>query len=186
MASEIITVDQLKDHLGVSGNARDERWDTIARGISAFVEKKTRREWAQKARTEVYRGTDVPSLPMRHYPIVSVATLTVDGAAFVSGSDFSIDKPHGILYRLGGAPWENVEEQENISVVYTAGPPAIPDDLVLAALEMAVFVVRAGGGQTSVGVPGVNRGMIQKAMEELPTVEAALDQNTDWARPFLP
>ncbi len=96
-------------------------------------------------------------LQLTEYPVISVASVTENGAPLQEGADFIVDAPTGLVSRLDqeGNPcrWQATE----IVVTYTAGD-AIPTDVVDACIEFVKFRYFArtrDPGVTRVNVPGV-------------------------------
>lgn len=112
--SDIVTLKDLKNHLGIAGtNALDARLQMIIAGVSEIMRDETGRDWAVADRVVDKPGSGRPALVLEHYPLVSVSVVTVGGSAldvgtdplvdpFLGTADIYADKEQGILYRLDG------------------------------------------------------------------------------------
>ena len=57
MVDEIVTLQELKDHLGVQGTGRDARLELVRASWDDFIRDRTGRDWQQRTRTpEAHRG----------------------------------------------------------------------------------------------------------------------------------
>lgn len=180
----MLTVDLLKSYLKLSGAGRDAGLQLIVNTINAKVPALTRRDWQQVARTEKRRGTGTPDLVLRHIPVTTLGSLTVDGTVVdVADEDVvTLDSDRGIVTLEGGAVFP---EGARILVEYTGGPDGWPADLVGAALDMAAYCYKASGGVSSVkGVSGAET-FVEGAIEHLPIVCGTLQHHTDSAAGYL-
>jgi len=90
--------------------------------------------------TETYDGDGTDTLFLKHYPIASVSSLSVDDET-VSSDDYSIYKEEGFI-RLDSSIF--TKDNQNVSITYTAGHGAtrvaVPNPLKLA---LKTWVARA-------------------------------------------
>ena len=91
---------------------------------------------------ERYDGTGRDRLMLRGRPIVSVASVEVDGVALTDGIEYEVHEGPGILERIDGTPWRR--GRRNVVVTYSHGytsPPGaivgVVEDLVAGALTHA-------------------------------------------------
>jgi hypothetical protein len=121
----------------------------IARVITAasdFIRRYVQRDLASRSYGEVRNGTGGCSLMLRHAPVTTLASLTVDTIAIAAAPDavspgYVLDETSGVLYLRGYAFCRGVQ---NIAVTYTAGylvggeaqtvPQASPFELPCSAL----------------------------------------------------
>jgi hypothetical protein len=182
-----LNLGELKAHLLVVGDDQDTRLQIICNGVNSRIASATSRDWKQDTRIETYRGTGTDALCLRHWPIAQLLGLSVDGTEWdVDDEDVvSVNGQDGILYRTDEDVWPRSRKQ-NISVTYIGGPDVVPEDLRLAALEMAVFVFQASGGRKSVdaGSSQISMQLVDQAMEKLPTVQRAIEDHADWMRGY--
>jgi len=107
---------------------------------------------------ERYDGTGRDRLMLRGRPIVSVASVEVDGVALTEGIEYEVLEGPGILERIDGTPWRR--GRRNVVVTYSHGytsPPgaivSIVEDLVVGALTHAARN-RATKGASSMSMDG--------------------------------
>ena len=120
--SPIISLADAKTHLGISVSTNDEQLRQILDVSSQICEDRTKLVWRRRTVTaEVHSGAGTPYLRLFKAPIVSVTSVTENGAAV---TDYVIDAPTGTLQRgTTLAAWYWWPGQGNISVTYVAGPP---------------------------------------------------------------
>lgn len=87
-------------------------------------------------------GNDGTILQLPQIPVTSVASVTVDGTALVSGDEFLWNGPQGLLYRTSDGAWSRWgttwgTKPQSIVVVYTHGYAAIPADVTAVTVEVA-------------------------------------------------
>ena len=118
---------------------------------SAAVEKWCRRLLARQAYSETFRDVEVvPALALKHYPIASIASVTVDGTA-LAADEYEIDAEAGHLYRLSSdcrIDWYGgkiviayragyiLPAQTTIGGEAHGGVPNLPHDLEDAVIEL--------------------------------------------------
>jgi len=183
--ASVITTQNLKDYLEISGSGRDGKISLVVFGVNSFVTNWTGRDWQQTSRNESYPGLGGRHLILKHYPVKTLTSLTEDGDTIdVSDSDeVELDADRGVIIRTGGVFFRTLERIYD--VVYTGGPDGAPDDLKLAALEIAGFMYRASGGVRSRSFDDQSQDLFMSALHDLPTARAILDANTDSARTMI-
>jgi hypothetical protein len=111
----IATLQEVKDYLGISGNADDSFLETQARLVSDAIEGYTKRLFNLRTYTQTFYRADYPrtyDMLLAVYPVVSIASFT-QGSDLLT--DYILHKPSGILKRTEGFYWDNTV------VVYDAG-----------------------------------------------------------------
>ncbi len=98
---------------------------------------------------DCYGGT---KLFLPELPVTGVASVVEDGETLTDGTDYKLGQ-HGILYRLNGN-WKTGVQV--ITVTYTHGRSAIPDDVKAICVRAAARAYQAGLRMAAMeGVPGV-------------------------------
>lgn len=178
---EIITIDELKSHLGVTGTGRDARLLLLRAGVDAYIRQRTHRDWQELAVTaEAYQGNNSVTLVLQRYPTKAVTAVTVD-AIVLDPTDADVlvlDGPKGLLHRTDGAVWPQTHKFD-ILITYTGGDLP-PEDLKLAALEIAAWMSQSSGGRRSVRTGEDSMELFGRALDELPQAQVILDMYTDW------
>lgn len=113
---DLVTVDELRTHLKVTGTAEDDRLAQILDGVQWAVESYTHRSFAAADATEYYDGTGLESIRLRRRPVAAVTGVWLDaGGLYGDGpGGFAADKlltagrdytwkrdGSGLLVRLG-------------------------------------------------------------------------------------
>lgn len=117
--------------------------DIITR-VSAEIEKRCARVFISTAHTEYYQGNGTDRIILRHWPIISVTSISIDDDQ-VWGADTALDSddikisdrvPGQIILNGDGFTLSDVE---NVKVVYTAGYSTIPYDLEQSAVKLCAI-----------------------------------------------
>jgi hypothetical protein len=164
----LFTLQELKDHLGISSTDHDTFLTQLTTRVSLMVARWCNRiaqagtsalELNASDETEYYDGSGRPDLRVKRYPIVSVTSVHIDAdrdfdaETLVDSSDYVTDN-HGLIRYL---PQEQTGFQtisywpkgiQNVKVIYKGGYSTIPEDLKEGALLWAVsiFSKRASSG----------------------------------------
>ena len=132
----------------------DERAALIS-DASAAIEDYCRRSFDAGTATEVRSGNNQPRLWLRNTPVVSVASVTVNGAEYTNadGSDWTVVAATGELVRGSGladprfGPWFP-RGTSNITVVYDHGYASVPGPVrracILAVRSLAELAKASG------------------------------------------
>lgn len=161
----LCTLDEVKSWLNIQP-ITDTSEDAILTQLIGWVSQNVRRycsrDFDQQAYTEVYNGVGSDKLFLKNSPIVSVASLVVNGAvipasAAYNQAGFQFDSDMIYLIGGGGVPPQSWNGSaafsrgiRNISITYTAGflrntDPAtdqLPQDLRMAAIEAVALKYR--------------------------------------------
>jgi gp6-like head-tail connector protein len=132
----------VKRWLGLTAAADDALLQGTLAAVSAAVESMLNRTFAQVAYTETRNGTGRSEMMVREDPIISVASVTVDGVAIaarssVAGSGYTYDED--TIYLVGACFNRGVQ---NVVLSYSGGYQAIPVDITEATTEAVAFLYR--------------------------------------------
>jgi uncharacterized phiE125 gp8 family phage protein len=145
----VVTVDELKTYLDISGQTQDARLEQIANGVTVAFENETRAAFVQRQFTERLTGSNYQNgvggakrLFLSKLPIVSVASIVDDDGNTVAAADYTIEAGPGILVHDWN--WPRPEGYSGRwTVTYTAGHAAdtesVPADIKLLAMRTASF-----------------------------------------------
>lgn len=144
----ILTSDNLKNYLGISGSDYDDKITLIVAGIDAFVESYTNRKFASASRDEYLDGGG-EFLKATFVPIASIDSITDedDGSSVVSSDDYEFRPETGMIYLDAPVTTAAFTDSEGrlkwgagkrrYRVQYTGGESSVPADVTLAALQLA-------------------------------------------------
>ncbi|AUS10132.1 hypothetical protein C1X05_15715 [Laceyella sacchari] len=150
----LVTLQEVKEYLKLDlmSQLEDKVLQHLIAAATAEVEQKHGRGLTYRETVETHSGTGDGKLFLRAYPVVSISSVTVNGAE-VPPSAYRVEKHTGILH---GAWPAGVD---NISVSYKAGywtdfqnpPPSmdipmIPMDLKHECLELVAYLYENRGG----------------------------------------
>lgn len=139
----LLTIEELRSAAGVTGSGSDTALTTLGGEIAALIARHCNVAAAgvaeptlrSEALNEIFRfGRSLPNLVLARRPVSAITGVSEDGAE-VDPSEYEVDVPAGILYRLSGDArcyWP----QAKISVAYTAGWTTVPFGLKKAAKMM--------------------------------------------------
>jgi hypothetical protein len=175
----------VKEWMGILPSSIDD--DTLLErlidAVSGTIERYLGRALTSAARTEYYTCRGGTVLPLYHYPITAVATLTVDGEAIpvyssLTGCGYLIDTS---MLLLNGYTFSTPESTDynNVTVVYTAGYSTIPYDIEQAAIHLVSLRYRERDriGQQSKILAGET--VRYSVFDMPPDVQAVLNQYRD-------
>lgn len=104
-------------------------------------------------------------IPQR--PVTAVTSVTVDGTALTSGTEWDWDGYSDTIALDGWSP--DNEDEWQATVVYTAGYATVPDDITAVALDLA--------GQLYSRSPGVTAESIDDYRVQYATADVGLSDN---------
>ena len=172
-STNLCTRDDLKTHLGVTGDGYDDQLDLLIAAASEAVERWCGCAFASAEATEHYDGGGHDRLVLRRRPVTAVAGLwddtarDFDDASEIAGDDYVLEMDAGIVRLLRGSFGDGVR---NVKITYTAGYGTIPDDLAQACILIAAswFNQARGGGEglRSQAVAGVARQFAEASMPD--------------------
>lgn len=126
----------------------------IASAVRSAIEQETCRAFESAAYTEAYDGNGRASLYLRHDPILTVTSITMDGSALTVGAGTAPVYPpvqcvwDGDTKRIGCIRLTDGSAftlgSQNVIVTYTAGWGTAPDALVRAGVLWAAHLFTAG------------------------------------------
>jgi len=126
----------------------------IASAVRSEIERETGRTFESAAYTEAYDGNGRAVLYLRHDPILTVTSITLDGSALTVGAGTSPVYPpvqcvwDGDVKRIGCIRLTDGSAFsygiQNVIVTYTAGWGTAPDSLVRAGVMWSSHIFTAG------------------------------------------
>lgn len=143
---DLTDLETVKDELGIGDNTDDtklKRWISAASAAAAQfcnrvfpVETVSDQIWPRRDPwPRLVDGRPMP-LQLSRWPLVAIASLTLDGTALVAGTDFIADNQLGQLTRLDAdgnpKPWT----ASAIVAQFTAGYAAIPNEIADAVIRL--------------------------------------------------
>jgi len=167
----LVTLAVVKDELGVTGEAEDDRLKRMINAVSRRIRSYCHRTfYFEEDIVESVAGFGGTLIRLSRRPIVSVSSVTYDDAE-ISSDDYTVQNASGMLYRSTGWAWtarlqrnsvadpQPGSERAAFEVTYTGGyvtepqvddevadTKTLPDDLEDACL-MAVVTRYRGRGQ---------------------------------------
>lgn len=130
----LTTYAAVKEYLKLSTDDEQNSLERMINAVSEMIEKYCDRHFEKATYTEKYRGNNRQLLRLNQYPVLSVASVTIDGDA---ADDYEILSEEGMLYREDLWTWtgysiglvgEDAGSKRNIEVQYTAGYVLPKDD----------------------------------------------------------
>lgn len=133
----LVTLNDMKSYLNVGGSTSDAfltaQITLISDAIEAYCRRSfTQANWAQTFYCEDFDGP-TKELTLYHFPLVSVASVVVDGTTLDSGT-YRLNKPTGSLVRVRGN-YGFITGDVTV-VTYAAGYATIPSPISNAVYEL--------------------------------------------------
>jgi hypothetical protein len=164
---DLTTLQAARSWLGQTSDVDDVNLQRAISATSAQIESFCSRKFTATDYVERYDGNGKSTLTLKHYPIISVSALSVNGYAFAAGN-LAASFPTGYLIRpprslvLATQFFEN--GFQNVLVSYRAGfePGTIPADLELCCLEWlkAGYLNRTTDTSSSAASSSTSRGPV--------------------------
>lgn len=192
----LASLEDLKRYLQINGGEQDGLLLSLLEAVSAQFaahtgRNLTARDYSPDPASPAYdpdqavlHGSGHPDLLLPQYPVVSLASLRVDGQALSpvplggqAGAGYLLDRAAGVLSLAAGV---FPRGRANVLVAYRAGFTAVPPDLAQAAIEQAAARFQesaAGQGRLGVSARTLADGSLSYAAGPLlPQVAAVLER----------
>lgn len=146
MTTQLVTLAQLKAHIGNAADATDDAvLQRITDSVCSFLESACNRTFAVTNYVEHRNGNGGRYIVLNHYPVVTITSLQVNGVPIPQSTSW--DEPGWVLthgYRLDvrGGGYAFHRGDLNVVIAYSAGFAAIPGDLQQAALVMGAMAYK--------------------------------------------
>lgn len=165
-ATTLWSVGVVRTYVGITGGdtSKDSILERIANGVTAFIERDTRRKFVTRSKTEIRDGDGGKCLFLYEYPVVSITSINI------------VRTPEGVEELIPPANYtQNLEQGKlyfhqdrlnrgcgNLTIVYSHGYGAqdaatLPADIVEAGLQLCKLlftqetVGAAGQAQVTIG-----------------------------------
>src|SRR5262245_17587358 len=138
---DLTTVEAVNELLGVTNPTTEQNAETAddIEQKSKIIAEVCDRTFARQTVVETFMLHEcwLHGLPLTHWPVSAVASVTVNGAALAS-TDYKVEPESGLLWRWGAAACRGWTHGE-IAIEYTAGynlPDDAPASLARACAEL--------------------------------------------------
>jgi uncharacterized phiE125 gp8 family phage protein len=137
--ADLVTLSDVKTYLGITDNTLDALLSALISAASQFAINSCGRDFTLQTYTnEAYDGPGGSILLLNQMPIVSVASVIVDGVSIAPAgmltSGFKFDK--NAVYIVGCYGGGFTTGLQNVYITYNAGYSTIPMDLQYAVIEL--------------------------------------------------
>lgn len=141
----LLTLDELRSAVGVTGSAQDAALKTLGLQLSASIARQCGiasdginvPTLMQETCTEVFLPSrQQDELILARRPVAAIVSVTENGVQIASDG-YELRRGAGLLARLSGDRFSRFAAGK-ITVVYKAGFEEVPDDLKLAASKLAL------------------------------------------------
>lgn len=144
--ANLTTLAAVKQWLQLTGTtASDDLLNTLIASCSAYIEAWLSRSILQATYTETRNGVGSPIMVLRQFPIISVASVSLNGNTLlprpplspsmtVTGTDYPGYVFDDVSVMLDGGVF--YKGFQNVTIVYDAGYATVPPDIDHACVEM--------------------------------------------------
>lgn len=162
--SDLTTLAEVKEYLGITTTTTDSLLSRLISASSAYMQSWMSRTIAQQTYNETRNGLGGNVMVLINQPIISVASVIVNGINIVArpplgpgastGYGFGFNFDDTRIFLSGGATF--CKGFANVNVTYDAGFATVPPDLDQACVEMVGdwFKYRDRIGKLSEGIEG--------------------------------
>lgn len=134
----LVTKEEVKAYLVLTGNTSDALIDDLILAASAFVLRYCdRTAFTIQSFSERYNGTGTQTLVPDQFPITAVSSVRIDGVSIPASSDwpraagYTFNK-YGVMVR----GYKFTKDVLNVDISYSAGYTETPEDVKQAVIEM--------------------------------------------------
>lgn len=157
MATSYLTLTELHNYSlsGVPATGADTELQLYLNAAALMLDAHCHTKFEATAVTGEYSGDGERVLHLRKRPVISITSVTVDSSAWADGTDYELvdDRrlvvPYSTEYnprtRLKGGCWPH--GTNNISVVYSYGYSAAPDDVKFALAKLVEHLYANDGSE---------------------------------------
>lgn len=149
MPSNLITLENYKSYAGINSTNQDAKINILIPKITQFVKNYCRRtfiDYVSTAKVEIFNG-DLPYFILEETPIIAISSVewsTDYGQTYTALTEFEDWLLDGELIKPITA--EKFQEQlRGYKVTYTAGYSTIPEDLLLATMDLVTYYLNNEG-----------------------------------------
>jgi len=135
----LVSLSEMQSYIGLS--SADDLLEGIAGRVSAAVRAYCGRPFEATDYIEFYDGEGHDTIFLRRLPLVSLASLSADGAGVLS-AEYECYSEEGMIRLVAGS---FASGKRNLRVAYRAGEDAVPEDVKQAALDWIKGVYDARG-----------------------------------------
>ena len=124
--TDLTTLQDLKDWLSITDSSFDAQFSALISAQSAFIRRYCNSDFIQQSYTEVRDGNGKERILLKNYPVVSVASLTIDGLSIptrpsATAAGLVVPDPgdNAGMIMLDGYVF--TRGFQNVTITYTAG-----------------------------------------------------------------
>jgi hypothetical protein len=137
--ASLVTLNEAKGYLGISGISQDP-WlevqiEAASKAVEGFLRRPIRSEIVEET---FFNGRS--TIVLERWPLISVTSVTEDGATLADGTDYKKEVRTGMLYRYSGGERQDWTGTTTV-VRYTAGYATVPTP-IKEAVYLAVKGLR--------------------------------------------
>lgn len=184
----LVTEDRARQASALAALSSDELTGLL-RSASNILERQAGRLFELKERTELHNGDGSRTLFVDNIPVSSVASITVvdsgnNSTVYNMFSDtFRMDSDIGEVQFRPDVSGTFTFGFQNVTVVYTAGFAAIPDDIQEAVIQIVIAMQDRGRTKTRERLEDYEAAFAQEGNASLPSkARSVISHYSDYAR----
>lgn len=143
----VFTLQNLKDHLGITGTDEDDLLTSITNGVNSYIERVTKRAWGEtKTATDELQDYDA-IIFLDKVAISAVTTVKLgygDDFDVLDADSYRWNKYGRLLLSHDIYRSRSTEDFDELKITYDYGTATVPEDLYLAALQLATSLYASG------------------------------------------
>lgn len=156
MASQLATLAQLKEYLAVTDTTDDALLTRLLDVCATSIEKWCSRTFAPADYSLTLDGNGRTRIVVDQWPIVSIASLTIDGNTIPASTGPKVNGYTFSGYRIDLRGYQFEVGAQNVEVSFRAGYTTVPSDVTQACIKLAALRYRERDrlGVSSKGIAG--------------------------------
>lgn len=192
MQGDLTTLDSVKAWIPITSTDADDLLTALISRVSTFIQSWLNRTLAAQTYTEVRNGQAMHFMLLNNYPIISVASLSVDGIAIPPRGALgpgTYSNPGGYVFDAGTlylSGYSFCRGYQNVSVTYVAGFDTTPPDIEQATnMIVADWYKNQRGARLGIAAEAIEGQSISYVQRPMPTAAQSILQQYKKVAPIL-
>ena len=135
-ANDLTTLAEAKQYIGISGTGDDGLLQALITRLSEWIQTYLSLDILAADRAEVRDGHGSNTIVVAYYPIISVASVKINGVSIPASSGYAVSGYYFNDFTIKLRGYSFSPGEGNVELAYRAGYEQVPADLSQACLEL--------------------------------------------------